>query len=178
MKRAFVALFLFLAFFLFETSFVASLPSPIRLSPIVFAMAVYLLQHQLSPVGAWWLVAQGVMLDLFQIGSVPFETIPYAGAAIAGILVSRHVFSNRSYYGVAGCVVAAWSVLGLLRTVQIGIRYLQNAELGTFSLFFREWGIGLILALLCAWALFAVSARVRIVLGKSFLIPPSSRQTY
>ena len=177
MRRFLPATICFFLLALLETGFVASLPLPLRLLPLLIAFGVYLLQHHLSLIGAWWIVGEGLVLDFLHVGSVPVETIPFALGALAGLLASRHVFTNRSFYGLLGSAAVVWSVIGLARGVESFLVRLSAGGALETAVRLREWGIGLFLLLMAVALLFSFASRLRRTLARFFLIPPS-RQTY
>jgi hypothetical protein len=60
---------------------------------------------------AWWLLFEGLFIDLFELSSIKYQVLCYAVAAIAMALVSTHVFTNRSFYGMAGTTLSTIFVL-------------------------------------------------------------------
>ncbi len=150
MKRAFLAFILFLLLTVFETSFLASLPRPFLYTPLVLAASVYLIQHRSSRIGLWWLLGYGLFLDVTHLGFTAAETIVYLITGILTYLVSRHMFTNRSLYGViSGGVVAfvSSSVLHLLILLLERI-YSQNIFLWLEWLNMLFWQATLLLILL------------------------------
>ncbi len=175
MTRHLASFFVFLTLALVQTSFFASLPSPLSLTPLVFAGGVYALQHLGAKDGAWWLVGIGLFLDLFRIGTMPGETVAYALAALAAIWLSGHVFSNRSLYGMIGCAFLSLSVLHLARAGILALVNLSDPSVVPWSLFlsFAAWQYVLVGALMVI--LFSLSKRMKKALKRVLILP--SRET-
>ncbi|MBI5370219.1 hypothetical protein HZA85_03465 [Candidatus Uhrbacteria bacterium] len=109
MMRVLISGFFFLAVVLFETSFLSSVPSVLAMTPLVFALSVYLIQHQNRLDGVFWLIGYGIFLEAFHLSVIPLPFLPYAFAATASFISARQVFSNRSLYGIAGCALTGWA---------------------------------------------------------------------
>lgn len=108
MMRYFVSGICFLLLWIIETSFFSSLPSFVAVTPIVFASAVYLIQYQGLMDGFVWILLYGILLQVFHLTTSPFPLLGFCVAATASLLSARHVFSNRSFYGVAACALTGF----------------------------------------------------------------------
>ncbi len=111
MIRFLVSLGFFLITFLCEVSFFSSLPSFFALTPLVFCISIYLIQHEGMVDGLIWMVLYGILLDVFHLASFPVSTIAWVITALVSSLMARHVFSNRSFYGVLGCAIGGFICL-------------------------------------------------------------------
>lgn len=99
-----------------ETGFFASLPAPLRYTPLTFAVGIYLLQSRGWWPAVWLLAGFGFFLDVSGIAPFPLQTMTYAAAGGAAYAASRVLFSNRSLYGILGCGAAAWGAHALVQT--------------------------------------------------------------
>lgn len=171
MTRLIASFLIWLALVLFQTSFVASLPSPLSLAPIVFAVGIYVLQHLGAKDGAWWVFGVGAFLDLYRIGTMPAESVAYAFAAGVAVWSAARLFSNRSLYGVIGC---AFLSLGTLHLAHAAILYGLNVTDAAHA----PWAA---LVHLVAWQyaetlglialLFSFSKRTRQLLRRALILP-------
>ena len=103
--------FLFFLCYLVESSFIAFLPSPFDVFPLLFLFSLYGIQHLRSPVFGWGLVGMGLLDDLFLRGFIPFETGVMVIAAAVALLSVRHLFIQRSWYGLLGCSLVTYVVI-------------------------------------------------------------------
>lgn len=117
MKRVVVMVGLWVLLLVLQLSFLASLPAPWLFIPIVAAASIYLVQHHGLLTAAWWLPAYGFFLDLFHIGTVPWETVIYSIAGVFTVLLARRIFSNRSLYGIAACGILILGTILLLEAI-------------------------------------------------------------
>ena len=108
MMRVVVSTILFLIVFLIETSFISSLPSIFSTIPLVFALSVYLIQHQGISDGVAWMIGYGFLIDLMHLSDISFSTIPITVAVIVAVITAKHLFSNRSFYGVLACAISSY----------------------------------------------------------------------
>lgn len=159
--RTAVAVFGGLALILFETGFLASAFPPLSFLPLTFGVGAFLIQSRGWRPGAWFLVGQGLFLDLTGLGAAPLETLAYAAAALVILGLSRRLFSNRSLYGILGIGAAAWLAQVFVETISWSIHGagglpLPWAAYATWQL----WRLGLLLALLVA-LFYAVPRRKR-----------------
>ncbi len=144
MKRIFLIVF-FVLLSMCELGFVSALPFPVDRLPLVLVASVFLFQSLDVRPAAWWMVLHGVFLDLLQTSSIRFEIVPHAVAALVLVLASRHLFSNRSFWGVLGTFALS---LFALSCTEILLSIFQ-ALFEDFSLSFdvlvamRLWGLGL-----------------------------------
>jgi len=90
-----------------ETVFFHALPYPLCFFPLVFSFGLYLYQYLGFGLSLWWLPGLGFFLDYWHIGLAPAETIFYSLTAGVVFFLSRHFFSNRSFYGINLCVFLA-----------------------------------------------------------------------
>lgn len=140
-------LFLCIGFFFlfsFEVGFIHSLSFPFDRIPLLLVITVYGFHGLNFPSTFWWLVFEGMSLDRLSISFVPLETVSYAIAGLVMILCSRHLFSHRSYYGVASTLIIILTALCLIEIVFAGFQEF----FGTFPLALidivaiRLWGAG------------------------------------
>lgn len=118
-RLVFLSLF-FLLLTSVELGFISALPFPLDRTPLVLVVSVFAFQSLDIRQSAWWVVLHGLLLDMIHVSFVPLEVVSYTLSAIVLVLASRHVFSNRSFWGVLGtltlsmvaltCVEIAFSV--------------------------------------------------------------------
>ncbi len=118
--------FLTLSFFVLivvQISFVQSLPYPLSSIPFIFIFSIFLFQYVSMRPAIWWILFEGVFFDFLGVGVGPLETVAYGLAALVVLLCERHLFSNRSYYG-----LAATTLLGLLTlaSAEIAVSVIAN----------------------------------------------------
>ncbi len=150
MIRLSAAILTFIVLVVIQVSFVQSLPYPFSATPILFVFAIFLYQYVSLNQAIWWILFGGFFFDLLGIGTIPLETFAYGASAFVMSLCARHLFSNRSYYG-----LAATTLLGLatLTLVEIVIMMLLNIFTAPVLipqdlLFGRLWGMLLALPML------------------------------
>ncbi|HBP00314.1 MAG: hypothetical protein UU48_C0019G0006 [Candidatus Uhrbacteria bacterium GW2011_GWF2_41_16] len=150
MFRTGAALIVFFLLFFLETSLIGFLPEPLRFFPLLLACSVYAIQHVGTPVGFWWLVGEGFAFDFWKIGTVPYETLIGFCTGFVGIIVARHLFSNRSLYGVLGCATICYGVQQALHACFLWILSWRNDLFVSWSAYisFTIWqGILLVILL-------------------------------
>ncbi|MEK7614887.1 MAG: hypothetical protein AAB431_00700 [Patescibacteria group bacterium] len=161
MTRFFLSAGFFLITFLFETSFFSSLPSFLALTPLVFGLSIYLIQHEGMMDGFVWMVLYGILMDLFHIAPIPFSFFAWVIAAGLSVLMARHVFSNRSFYGVLGCAFGGYLCLMLSETIILFLQSLTDKLVVDWSIFFHT-ALQQSLMLLCVMSfIFAIARRIR-----------------
>lgn len=170
MMRFLIASGLFLFLFALQTSFINSLPGVLALTPLFFAINIYLIQHHSFGIATIWLLSFGLLLDILHIGDAPLETLSYGLAAFAALLTSRNVFSNRSLYGIMGCGLFSFVTLS---SGQIAMTFLSNLNRETvllWDIFFHElvWKAGSMVVLLILFFQFAHLIRTGLI--RSFLL--------
>lgn len=126
MIRILISIFAFILFFVFETSFLNSLPWFFPSIPFVFGLSVFLIQHYGISDGALWIFGYGLLLDLFHLDGLSFSFASAIVASAIAILSARHVFSNRSFYGVVSCVICSFVSWTIVESVVIFFRLLSS----------------------------------------------------
>lgn len=168
MIKTLLYLAIFLALFSIETSFIYSLPSPVDRIPLVITAVVFLYLYVGFPNVLWWMVFHGILLDTFSLSFVPFHWLAYVAAAVVTLLASRHVFSNRSFYGVAATTTIAIATLMIMEVLLATL----GSVFGSSQQFFgaivsvRLWGMGLGALLLLL--IFPVAPKLKSTLGWVF----------
>lgn len=170
MIRSILFLMFFLLLAIVQYSFFTSLPGILRLFPLILTVGVYLLQHQSSSVGAWLIVANGLFVDFYELQMVPMESISCILAALVAGYLAKHVFSNRSLYGVLACGIVVFGVIKISQICILGLVWIRNAEDIYWHIFYQEtlWSLGLLIIGLIL--LFPFATRIKQLLNKSFLI--------
>lgn len=162
MTRVLLSSVFFLTAFIFETSFLSSLPWIFGLIPFVFALGIYLIQHQGLSDGFFWIVAYGVLLWLLHLNASPISAFAYPLCAWVGWLSARHIFSNRSFYGVVAC-----GIIGMipLMIVDAGLLFFSSLSTNGNELwggFFQYHGWRILLLMLLTLLLFRFSRITRL----------------
>lgn len=165
-----------MVFSLFEISFIRSLPGVFVYTPFVFALCVYVVQHQGVPAFIWWLPIHGLILDLNVVGYPSIHVFSYLlGAAIVS-LSAKHVFSNRSYYGVLTCAMIGFLGILLSEAFFSFLRHFSVTQLA-WNFFLEESMYRLVLLLFVVTLFYPFAKRIRSVLLSSALLP-EIRKTY
>jgi len=107
MRQTAIWIFTFLILVVVQAAFIASLPPPFHVIPLLFAASIWLIQQEESLAGAAWLVGFGVWLDAWGIGGIPAATFVYGISAIAAVASARRLFTHRSLWGVLSCALIA-----------------------------------------------------------------------
>ncbi|MBI4438039.1 hypothetical protein HY631_03770 [Candidatus Uhrbacteria bacterium] len=150
MMRLLLLSLLFLLLTSLELGFVFALPFPIDRTPLVLAISVFVFQALDVRLSAWWVVFHGMMLDILRISFVPFEVVSYALAALVLVLVSQHLFSNRSFWGILGTLTLSLIALTCAQIFFAVVESLFGAWAPSLQdlLSLRAWGWGLSTVLL------------------------------
>jgi len=170
MSRIFVAFLAFFFLFVFQTSFIHALPGWLMLLPVFFAVSVYFTQHHSLAIGAIWLSAYGIMLDLLHINHVPLEFISYSAAGLVALVLSRRLFSNRSLWGVLACGAVSSGTLFLFHVLILFVVQLRAPEHVAWNTFLNESLVIFLSLLLLLFLLFQFAGSFRTILIKSFLL--------
>ncbi len=102
---------------LIQTAGITSLPGVLAHTPLTVAVSAYLLNER-SVREIWGLILiQGIVFEIFFLGSgwLGLELLAHGGALLACILLSRSVFTNRSFYGLAACAGVSTGILEVIR---------------------------------------------------------------
>lgn len=174
MTRPIALILAFLTLSVIQTSFFASLPSPISYFPLVLAAGIYLRQHAQERFGTELIAGFGIFLDAVAVSEFPLETVTYGVAATVAAVTSLHVFSNRSWYGLLACGGATLVALNATRAVLLAVLSLRHPEAVSFAAYGHTllWnGVFLLVALTLA---FSFARQIRAVLRTTVLV---SRRT-
>ncbi|NQV89759.1 MAG: hypothetical protein HQ488_05525 [Parcubacteria group bacterium] len=164
MTKIVIYLVAFLALFTLEISFVYSLPAPLDRLPIMIIGVVFLYLYAGFPNVIWWMVFHGILLDTFSLSFVPLHWAAYMVAAVITTLASKHIFSNRSFYGVAATTsmaIGAMLVMEILLSTGGSLVGLSPQFSGTI-ISVRVWGMGLSIIFLIM--LFPFSTKIKTTL--------------
>lgn len=173
MTRLILSFFLLILLIILETSFVSALPAPWRFAPVVFASAVYAIQHLASKSGVWWLFGYALFLDVWHLGVMRGESAILLAVGLAAYLLSRRVFTNRSLYGVIGSAFVSFILWKLLTVITLFITNAKHPNAVpwlTFASFCIWQGI---LLLFLASLFFFLAARIRRALRSVWFLPKS-----
>lgn len=140
MIHFFLSSVFFLLSFLLETSFFTSLPSLFAFTPLVFAAGVYLLQHQGIIDGLIWIIVYGFLLQVFHLFVSPMPVLVFLLGALVSALSARHLFSNRSLYGVLACALTGYASVVIAEFVILFSRSLLGPTDPVWSAFFTNHG--------------------------------------
>ncbi len=164
MTRFLVSGCFFLAAFVFETSFLVSLPLFFSLSPFVFACGVYLIQHHGLLDGFFWILFYGLFIQLFHLHVSPFPLIGYATAAAVCLFTARQVFSNRSLYGVIACGWVGYFLLVLIDAIGRFFQLVGTHVQGQWSDYFLTQGKIFLVLAFTLFVLFTFARPLRILI--------------
>lgn len=157
-----------------ELSLLRSLPFPWCTLPCVFAVSVYLLQHHRILQAIGWIGGYGIVLDVFHLGLVPFETLPLlAGTAVAWF-GSRWFFSHRSYYGLLANAFCAFGTVWMVRAGEWVIVWFFHPERVQGSVLLSLFFVQTILFFFLISLLFFSAKKIRRFLSLIFFIPKIS----
>ena len=173
MMRLLASIALFLFLWTVEESFLSAWPIPGRYTPLLFASAVYLIQHVGSRTGVGWLIGYGFLLDFWQLGVIPGETILLLVVGVVTWILSRRLFTNRSFYGVVACSFSSWIFWQLLTATTLIITYRKNLDLVPWLAYrdFLLWQCLLLFGLMILF--FSLAGRIRRTLRHIIMIPSS-----
>ena len=169
MTRIFLHLLLLILLFTLQVSFIQALPYPLDRIPLVLVVTIYLYQYGNQTSIWWWLISYGFVLDLLAISVAPFEALSYAFAAFTMVLLVGHVFTNRSFYGMAGTALLCLVVLVLSELTLIGTAHLFISTRFSWQdvVFSGLWSMGFACFLLLF--IFPFLRRIRSFLSKRLL---------
>ena len=156
--------------FVSETSFTASLPGIASVTPFVFAVIVYLVQHQGLFYAAWWLIPYGILLDLFHLGVLRVETIALSVAAIVVWFSAKRLFSNRSYYGVIACGLIGFLAVILVEAFLLPLEHLLSKEIVEWTSFWSISVARLVTLLVLMTVIYPFARRIRTIINTLFVI--------
>ncbi|PJA46054.1 hypothetical protein CO174_01125 [Candidatus Uhrbacteria bacterium CG_4_9_14_3_um_filter_50_9] len=129
MTRILWFILLFILLTSLELAFISSLPFPFSAAPLVITLSILRLQAQNDPYAIGWIILYGILLDLFRLHTLPFATLAYAIAAVAALIMSRLLFSNRSFYGVLGTTVSVLIVLSVTEILTLFATQLTDTSI-------------------------------------------------
>lgn len=176
MKRLAVIIGFFLLLAVVQNSFFASLPGALPLFPLILTVGVYLLQHQSQSLGGWLIVANGIFFDYWHLQNVPLETLSYSLTALAAWYMAKHVFSNRSLYGVLACGLTSLVILKVMQMGILGLLWLRETESVSWDYFYQEAFWTALLMISGLIILFPFANRIKKILQKTFFLP--QRETF
>ena len=101
----------FLALLTIQLSFIQALPFPFDRTPLFLLVTIYLYQYVNQTQVWWWPICYGFILDVYTLSPAPLETISYSLLALCIGLLAKHVFTNRSFYGVSGTITTSLLIL-------------------------------------------------------------------
>lgn len=160
-----------------QLGFFASLPGVLSLTPLVFGVSVYMLQHHGLIDGVWWLVGLGLQLDVLGLAPVVPITLAYLAAGIVAVFSSKHLFSNRSYYGIIGCVLLAMTAFASVHAAIGGLTQLIGEQTVFWMLYGYDIIAKTILTIVVVSAMYPFAGVIRS--GLRFVLPRTSyRETY
>jgi len=168
MMRFFISAICFLFVFMFETSFLSSLPSILSLTPLILGLSIYLLQSYGLIDGFIWMCVYGIFLNTFHFSTIPFVSLAWIMAGIVASVMARHVFSNRSFYGSVACAYCGFFALVLTESLLAWSAYFVRGSFIDWSDFFFTHLLRAFLLLLVMTVLFACTRRIRNLLPHPF----------
>lgn len=170
MSRFIILTIIFGFITIFQLGFISSLGGSLALLPFVLTLSVYMIQHHGLRDAVYWLIGYGFLLDFFSLGRVPFETLAYAFGGIIAVISARSVFSNRSFYGVFGCLLLSSIGIVFIELLSLWIQAIRADAIVYWSIFWKEWLIGLGLMTLTLFFFFRFGKNIRLLLKNTFLL--------
>lgn len=152
-----------------QVSFVHALPYPFDRIPLVLVVTIYLYQYGNQTSVWWWLISYGFVLDLLAISHAPFEVFSYILAAMTMVLLVAHVFTNRSFYGMAATALISVFVLLLSELTLIGVAQVFSAVNFSWHDVFFSQSWAMVFASLLLLFVFPSLGRLRLFLQKRIL---------
>lgn len=139
MTKFFLHLFLLILLITLQVSFIHVLPYPFDRIPLVLVVTIYLYQYSNQTSMWWWLISYGFALDLLGISLAPLEVISYGLTAFAMTFLVAHIFTNRSFYGMAATALLSLCVLLVSELVLLGATQLfASVRFSWEDLFFSQ----------------------------------------
>lgn len=121
MMRFILQIFILFLLIIVQVSFIHALPFPFDRIPMVLIVTIYLYQYGSQTSIWWWLILYGFILDYLAISVAPLEMISYGFTAFTMTLLVAHVFTNRSFYGMAATALLSLFVLTICELFLIGV---------------------------------------------------------
>lgn len=174
MNKIFVGIIIGIVLSTIETSFFSSFYSFFSLTPFVFLVSVYLLQHHNISSAVIWMIVHGIILDMTQMGTIPFLTIVYTITALVAFISSKRIFSNRSFYGVFACTLTSFFTLIFVQMIIVWIRSFGERKFLDMYLW-KDLELQLVLVIIFMPILFSFAKYIKAILEKSLLIPKAKR---
>ncbi len=164
MIKTLIYLLAFLTLFTIEVSFIYALPTPLDRLPIMIIAVVFLYLYAGFKDVIWWMVFHGILLGTFSVSFVPLHWVAYIVVATVTTLASKHIFSNRSFYGVAATTSIAIATLMVMEILlsSIGLVVGSSSQFFGTILSVRLWGMGLSIVFLLM--LFPFSTKIKTTL--------------
>lgn len=176
MMRIILWVFMISLFSVVETSFFHSLPGWLTLTPFVLGVCVYFVQHQGVHAFIWWLPLHGLFLSSLSAGFTSMEVLPYCVSALLISVSAKHLFSNRSYYGVLSCALVGFAGIVFTESLILLFSQLSHVQVHWIT-FLRQSLIRLLLLFMLLTAIYPFAKRIRSFLV-SFSLLPEPRKTY
>ncbi|MCH8049564.1 hypothetical protein IH979_02535 [Patescibacteria group bacterium] len=117
---------LFIASAVFQVSFINSLASPLVFIPFHFIVGTVIMHRAGATAGFIWFIASAFFLSF--IGFESGTMLSYLLVAILGVVLTTHVFTNRSVYALEGLGVGLFVVFIIINAFPLII--LQLNEMG------------------------------------------------
>ena len=108
MTRQFLLVILFFVTSIAQTSIMDSLVLPLNLFPLHLLVGILVLHRAGPELGASWFVASAFILPLFGFDAFPWYA--YFAVAIAGVLFTTRIFTNRSVYALVGMSLSLYLI--------------------------------------------------------------------
>ena len=161
-------------FSIVEASFFRSLPGWFTVTPLILGICVYFVQHQGIQECAWWLPVHGIFLDYLSLGTTMLESLPYMVSALFLLFSARHLFSNRSFYGLLSCGISGF--VGLVVTqIFLNMFRIFSGNAIQWHVFAEEVMIRLCLLLLVISIMYPFAKYIRLFLLTFSLFPDTRK---
>lgn len=161
MIRFGISMALFLLAFITETSFFASLPSVFATVPLVFAIGVYLIQHQGRMAGLIWILSYGLLVQTLHTSTYPLPLVAYGAGGFTSLIAAKHLFSNRSLYGVVACAWVGFASFVITQACILFVAGLGESSSIPWSVFWIVQSQGFLVLTATMTVIFLVSSFFR-----------------
>ncbi len=118
----------FLLLLALQVSFIHALPYPFDRIPLILVVTVYLYQYEDKTSCWWWLVCYGFVLDAISLSISPLQIVSYTLVTGVMLFFVTHVFTNRSFYGMAATALLCLVALTVSELSILGLSHLLGSE--------------------------------------------------
>jgi uncharacterized membrane protein len=113
--------------------------------------------------GFVWIVVFGFLLQLLHISIFPFPALGFMIAGIVSLLSARHVFSNRSLYGIIACALTGFLALMITEFGVLLAQSLTSSVDQDWSVLFLIYGYRAALLIAVVIILYTLAKPIRLL---------------